>query len=246
MAAPDPNDAAFKARIIKHMNNDHAESLSLYLRHYRSLPESSSSSPTIQDISFTDLTIFDSSKTKHVIPINPPMTSWADARPRTVAMDAECRAALGIMMPEHGSAKRDGGKTKLERYIPPKTLFQRSIFLAALGTYFLIISRISGYLGSGTFFYNHIASFWPVGQTAMTRSENFLWTLDRVAVPMILLHVGEAVALERLRLRRYGVQRGSRLWWAWVCSTFVEGYGSWDRIANEVRRTEKAMGGKRE
>ena len=236
MASSDPADAAFKARIIKHMNNDHADSLSLYLRHYFYMSPSAAFPARLEDISFSDLVIVDSSKMRSIVNIKPPMKSWADARPRMVAMDAECRAALGIPPPEHGAVSKSREKVKLERYLPPQTLLQRTIFLAALGTYFLIISRVLGHLGEGTFFYNHVASFWPLGRTAGQRAGNFLWTLDRVAVPMLLLHLGETVALERTRLQRYGVKRCCKLWWAWVGSTFVEGYGSWDRIAGEVER----------
>jgi hypothetical protein len=53
---------------------------------------------------------------------------------------------------------------------------------------------------------------------------------------MLAIHFTEAFLLDRTRLRKYGVARGSSLWWKWIASVFIEGWGCWDRIAAEVKR----------
>lgn len=60
-----------------------------------------------------------------------------------------------------------------------------------------------------------------------------------VTLPMIVIHVGETVMLDQTRLWKYGVQRGSSLWWKWIGSTMVEGFGAFARIDATVKREEE-------
>jgi putative heme iron utilization protein len=96
MADQTSKDAAMKERIIKHMNNDHADSLSLYLQHYNKLSASSARGARMTDISLSAMTFQTTDGKTHTIPLNPPMTSFADARTRSVDMDREARSALDI------------------------------------------------------------------------------------------------------------------------------------------------------
>lgn len=55
---------------------------------------------------------------------------------------------------------------------------------------------------------------------------------------MVAIHAGEVVWLERSRLRRSSVRMGGRVWWAWVCSIFVEGFPATVRFDRLVREEE--------
>lgn len=56
--------------------------------------------------------------------------------------------------------------------------------------------------------------------------------------PMVLIHVVEASVMHFTRLRPLNVPTGSGLWWKWMASTFVEGYGNFMRIDGWVREEE--------
>jgi hypothetical protein len=91
------NDPAIKARIITHMNKDHASSLSFFLQHYSSFPASTASTAVLTDISLSRLTLSTASKSPIYLPIRPsPMASLAEARERMVYMSKECLRALGL------------------------------------------------------------------------------------------------------------------------------------------------------
>lgn len=86
MAAP--NSDAMKSRIINHMNEDHQNSLTLYSRHYNKLPLSHAKTSKLVDITL-DHMVIESSFGRCLIPIDPPMKSYAEARDRVVAMHQE-------------------------------------------------------------------------------------------------------------------------------------------------------------
>ena len=96
MADPASKDEAAKARIIGHMNADHAESLSYYLQHYISLSPRVARGAILCDISLSAMTLRTTDNKTHTIPFSPPMTSWAEARTRSVDMDRVSRNALDI------------------------------------------------------------------------------------------------------------------------------------------------------
>jgi len=220
MADP-AKEAATKQRIITHMNNDHAESLSLYAQHYLQLSPRASQHAQLKDITLNGMTILTSSGQTHTIPFNPPMSSFADARPRVVEMDQASRRALGI------------SSIKVDRYIPPTSPLHIFVFL--VGGFMFSQFALYRYLNpsSAPFYYNTILSYFPGG------AETFKWLVRTLAIPVLLIHFGEAYMMDRTRLRRFNVPRGSALWWKWVVSCFIEGYGCWVRIDKEVRRKEK-------
>lgn len=89
-------DATAKAGIIEHMNADHQNSLSYYLRHYCSLTSHAAFEPRLRDITFESMTVQTSDGKYHVVLIDPPMKSWSEAPERAVEMDREARLALDI------------------------------------------------------------------------------------------------------------------------------------------------------
>ncbi|KAG0646064.1 hypothetical protein D0Z07_8171 [Hyphodiscus hymeniophilus] len=202
-------------RIIQHLNKDHQESLSLYLQHYKSLPASASSNPLVTDISFDALTISAKGKT-YSIPFDPPMKSWADARERTVDMDRASRAGLGL------------SSIKITAYEPPRGPIQIGLFVLCLFT--LLVNLAPGWFAAGTWFHDTVLPWFPGGP------EWFAWAARVAVLPMQVAHFGEAYLLDRTRLRKYGVERGSALWWKWIVSCSFEGFGCFQRIDGEVRR----------
>lgn len=93
MADQAAKEKAAKERIITHLNNDHQQSLTYYLQHYNSLSQWESSSPILTDITFDALTFRLASGGRSTIPLYPPMTSWSEARIRTVEMDRIARVS---------------------------------------------------------------------------------------------------------------------------------------------------------
>lgn len=219
MASSSDKDVATKTRILNHMNADHAGSLSLYLRHYCQLSKSEASRPKLLDISLSSLVIASKSGKSHTIPLEPPMSSYADARPRFVAMDNECRSALNI------------SPYTITRYESPKTFFHRLIFGLCLMT--MVIITTKSYIVPGTFFYDNVLPWFPGG------AKTFLWISDKTAIPTIAIHVVETIYLDRSRLMKYNIERGSSMWWKWMTSCLIEGYGSFARIDAMMKKQEK-------
>jgi hypothetical protein len=200
------------------MNNDHADSVALYAQHFCKLSRSTARGAKLEDIDLDGMTI-SASGNQHRIPFSPPMKAFAEARTRTVDMDREARAALDI------------SSTKITSYIPPTSAFHVFVFSACTFMFgnFIFYSRII----PGTLFYDKVLAHFPGGP------EMFKWLVRTIALPVLAIHFGEAYMMDKTRLRKYSVQRGTALWWKWIASCFVEGYGCWVRIDEEVKRKEE-------
>lgn len=218
MADQASKNATAKERIINHMNGDHADSLSYYLRHYAKLSERAARGATITDLSLSSMDFQTADGRTHIIPINPPMKTWADARTRTVDMDRESRAALGI------------SHLRITEYLPPRSPLHISVFSICLCTYVILATKHK--MVKGTWVYDTVLPFFPGGP------ESFLWLANKVALPMVALHLGEAFWLDRSRLRKYGVAMGTGLWFKWIGSCFIEGFGCFQRFDGAVKRKE--------
>ena len=211
-------DEAAKQRIITHMNKDHQDSLIRYLQYYAQLSSFSARNAHLADISFNTLTVLSSNGTPHAIPIKPAMTSWPEARPRVVAMDAESIAGLG------------GSNIAVKKYKPPRG-FMTVVFVASLLTHISFCRRTN--FEPGSVFYNVLlksipsfANFCRIIQPVM------FWSL-------IVVHAGEAVWMAKSRLEKHTVRMFSRVWWMWMLSCYVEGFGSFVRF-DECVQEEKA------
>lgn len=213
-------DQQRKDRIINHMNRDHQRELSHFLRHYASASQSAARSPTIRDLSMSELTIEAQGK-EHSVPISPPLASWADARTRFVEMDAVARKALGI------------SDVRLEEYQRPRRI--ESFIFGAVTFYFLCFATLP-WVVPGTRAWAVIDSFFPVrGATGYCRLvKGIFW-------PVLGIHLVEVVLLDKWRMQPHGVQRFSRLWWMWELSCFFEGFGAFRRSQAiiERKRAEK-------
>jgi predicted CDP-diglyceride synthetase/phosphatidate cytidylyltransferase len=60
--------------------------------------------------------------------------------------------------------------------------------------------------------------------------EQFTWLVEAIFVPVVVLHVFETWLLERTKLQKFGVRRGSAVWWKWVVSVFIEGAMAFKRF----------------
>ena len=86
---------------------------------------------------------------------------------------------------------------------------------------------------AGTWFYDNVLPWFPGG------GEWFVWTAKTIALPVVGIHMTEATLLDRTRLQKYGVERGGALWWKWMASALIEGFGCFQRIDTAVRRMER-------
>lgn len=217
MADPSKTDA-IKAGIIKHMNADHAESLTLYLRNYLSLPPSAAHSPRLTAISLTSLTIH-ASGTSHHLPLDPPLASLADSRARLVAMDRASKAALGIAPPP-----------LVTTWTPPTA--PGHVVVAALVLFYLASYALRARVVPGSLPHAALERAWPWG------ADGYLWLQNVIFVPVVAVHAVEA-AVMAWRLRGAGVGPCSRVWWMWIASCAVEGVGAHQRFGALVRKAKK-------
>jgi hypothetical protein len=119
---------------------------------------------------------------------------------------------------------RSRPEPRITSYEPPKLPHHLAIFAGCLLGYYTFIAH--PWIVPGTFIYDKLVVPWFPGGAPWF----FFIVRMRVAVPLLCIHLGEAYLLHRTRLSRYGVRTGSGLWWAWVLSCFVEGFGSFQRI----------------
>lgn len=61
-----------------------------------------------------------------------------------------------------------------------------------------------------------------------------------ILYPVLVIHSGECIYMERSRLQRHTVPRFSKVWWMWMLSTFFEGTGAFMRF-DEIVKEEKVM-----
>jgi hypothetical protein len=87
---------AMKKRIVNHMNQDHRRELIHYLRHWNKLSPSDARGSTMVDINLNEMRIATPGGQEHVVPFEPPMGSYVEARERLIQMDRQARHALGV------------------------------------------------------------------------------------------------------------------------------------------------------
>ncbi|KAL2072922.1 hypothetical protein VTL71DRAFT_10246 [Oculimacula yallundae] len=222
--ADTPQDEAAKARIIKHMNADHAESLSYYLQHFCKLSSRIAHGATLTSITLSSMTFKTTDGKTHTIPLNPPMKAWSEARQRSVDMDREARNGLGI------------SSIRITEYEPPRKPVQIVLFGILILTWLAVVFQRS--IVPGTWLYDTVLSVYPGGPGMFT------WMIRKMSLPFIAIHVLESVFFDQLKLRKHGVVRGSPLWFKWIGSCLIEGFACFQRINETIdrkaREAEKA------
>lgn len=217
MADSAVKDVAAKQRIITHMNNDHQDSLIRYLEHFCHLSSASARHARLTDISFDHLTLQANGRSSYEIPVKPPMTAWADARPRVVAMDAEAVAGL---------SRSD---ITVKRYTRPKGV--TAVVSAFILITLLVFMKPSNFQ-PGSFLYDLVLVFTPEFAQFCFKVQPLVFCTT------IIVHSGECIYMARSRLQKHTVPTFSKLWWKWVLSTSLEGLGSFarfDEIVEEER-----------
>jgi hypothetical protein len=304
----DSDSAVTKARIIRHMNADHAASLARYLEFYCRLPRARAErNARLEDITFEYLIVTcggssssgsnnnnDKHKNsaaptppptpapapaRHVIPLDPPLARWSDARARLVHMDAAALAGLAR------------SATAVRRYRAPRSALHVAVFAACVLTFAAFWRRAN--FRPGALLHDYLLvpgsrrpqqqqqqppqahpssqqllpqrqqqqgqqQRWQQTATKTTqdptaaaaaeagaqgfgaRFAHFCYTIQPALITaMLAIHVAEAAWMHATRLRRYNVPLLSRVWWAWMLSTFVEGVGAFQRLDALVREEEE-------
>ncbi|EHK16752.1 uncharacterized protein TRIVIDRAFT_184116 [Trichoderma virens Gv29-8] len=215
-----PSEQEIKGRIITHMNTQHSRELSHYLRHYVGLSaRAATASPAIQDMSLTGMAIKTLNGT-YDVPFSPPLSSWAEARPRVIAMDVTAREALGI------------SDIYLTEYAWPRGFDW--VPLGGVVFYYICCVGLP-WVVPGSGIWDTLEVVFPGGP------EWFLWIVRTIFWIVFGIHVVEVFLLDRWRLQKHGVPRFSRVWWAWTSNIFFEGVTTWNRLDSIIaaKRAEK-------
>lgn len=203
--------------IIKHMNADHQDSLVLYLQAYCHVSAGDAKSARLEDISLSDLVI-SADGVRYSVPFDPPMKSFSDTRSRVVAMYKDSLQRLGL------------SEFAIKEYRAPQG-FQIVIFVTCLATYIGFVQR-SNFL-PGSIVYESL------GLEKVPVFTQFCYDIQPLLFPaMVGIHVLESGLLAFLRLRPHRVPLFSGLWFAWMASTFIEGFGAFQRIKGMVKEEE--------
>lgn len=240
---------AQKARTLAHMNDSHRADMRHILQHFGASPPapssalppagapapsststSSSDDPILVDITLTSLTLrLPRTNTSHVVAFTPPLAAWDDRRARLVEMTRAARAALGV--PD----------VVVAEYMPPRVPYDLAVFVAVLFYYCTFGVVRMGVLDSGN---GSSAAVVVKAAVEMSRFpggvEGFVWLVNAIFVPVVAIHVFETWLLERTKLSKFGVRRGSKVWWMWVGSVFIEGAMAFKRFDIVVEKLRAA------
>jgi len=137
----------------------------------------------------------------HSIPFQPPMQSLRDARERVVQMDKEACKAL------------DRSDITVKEYVPPSNMAIVGFIAFSLG-FSLLYQEQNVATGS------IIQQYAPPLASFIRRGK--AWVL----VPILVIHLVEAIYLARAKLAKHTVPFMSGLWWKWIVSCTIEGVGS--------------------
>ncbi|KAF2214663.1 hypothetical protein CERZMDRAFT_37163 [Cercospora zeae-maydis SCOH1-5] len=204
-----PDAAAAKARIIKHMNNDHHDSVVRYLQHYGKISSWRAYNGQVADIDLNALSLSCSGTTVRV-PFEPPMSSLREARERVVELDRECRQALGQ------------SDVTVKAYVPP-TGSHALPFLGALVTFVAYSQR--WWFEKGQFVEHLLGSSFA----------KFSWSIQPwLLIGLAAIHGIEMVYFSLRKLPKHSVNARSLQWWLWNASIFIEGVFAWKRFDEHV------------
>ncbi|KAL7959948.1 hypothetical protein V8C34DRAFT_277828 [Trichoderma compactum] len=215
-----PSEQEMKSRIITHMNTQHSRELSHYLRHYVGLSaRAATASPAIQDMSLAGMTIKTRNGT-YEVPFSPPLSSWAEARPRVIAMDVTSREALGI------------SDIYLTEWAMPRGFDW--VPLGGVVFYYICYAGLP-WVAPGSAPWETLRLVFPGGP------EWFLWTVRSIFWIVFGIHTVEVYLLDKWKLQKHGVPRFSWVWWAWASNIFIEGVTTWKRLDSIIaaKRAQK-------
>ncbi|CUS08975.1 unnamed protein product [Tuber aestivum] len=224
MAEKSTDDAALKARVIAHMNKDHKKSLSHYLQHYSKLPPAIADTAELTNISLSRITLSTRSSSTGTettyLPIRPsPMQNLSESRERLVYMANECLTGLGL------------SPYVIKTYAPPGIVGVVVMVSVLVGTWAF---AAKGNLAEGSFVRVYLLqNYHPLADLLM---KTHLIGL----VSIVAIHLAECIHLQRTRLRKHQVETFSKVWWLWMMSGSLEGFGVFTRFDKEVEEVIKA------
>jgi hypothetical protein len=210
------------------MNTDHASSLALFLRYYSKLSPRLATSPQIDEFTLSHMTI-KSSYGRSLIPLDPPLKTYAEARDRMVQMNAEALTGLGL------------SEFKVTEYVPPKMGWQMGVFGLCLVGFVSFSPFGSPDLGreAANSRVNLLYLFWSLGGLVPELSFLAHDLATYSFVFMCVVHSGEALWLAYSRLQKHQVEAFTLVWWQWVLSCVVEGFGAFIRFDQVIREKEE-------
>ncbi|KAL7624719.1 hypothetical protein AAE478_006290 [Parahypoxylon ruwenzoriense] len=217
-----------KARIIAHMNADHARELEEYLRAFNGVSASAARGAQLADMTLDSMTVTCASGT-HAVSIVPPLGSVAEARVRLVDMSQRARQKLGL------------SAIRIATYAPPARWGILSF--AGVSLYFVCAATL-GLVQPGTRAWEVIDARFPAFPGGFGGGDDggaltYVWLVKAIFAPVLAIHVTEAWWMARTRLARHSVDAGTALWWLWVADTFLEGYPAMMRFDGLVAAEEK-------
>lgn len=252
-------DPTSKADTLRHMNDDHTRDMALILAHYLSKTDPSSSKTKPFDllnkyassIKMTEINLdflvlcVGEEEACYRIPFEPPLSSWNERRSRLVALVRAAREGLGVSEEEFpgGSDKTTTqGMVTVDEYMPPRFPIDMTILFLVVGYYAIYALLRAGWFEESelgkTVVSSVIAPFFPGGW------DGFRWLTETIFIPVVGIHTAEAWWLDRTRLSRYGVKRGSLVWLLWIASALAEGRMTFVRFDTVVERKRRAVGKK--
>ncbi|THW55481.1 hypothetical protein D6D20_09448 [Aureobasidium pullulans] len=204
-------DEAAKARIISHMNADHHDSVVRYLENYHHLPGYQAYNGRISDASLEHIA-FECAGLKYRTALDPPMSSFREARERLVQMDKECLQALGR------------SDITVKEYISPTGLYLAGFVIVSTT---LVAFSLRSNFEAGSLISAVVPDWFA----------RFCWTIQPfIFYGMLVIHSAETWHMTSGRLRKHNVNVLSRIWWLWMGTTFIEGVGAYNRFDKMIKK----------
>jgi hypothetical protein len=208
-----PSDEAMKSRILTHMNADHSASLRLYSQHYSKLPLSHAKTSQLTDITPSHL-IITSTFGRTLIPFQPPLKSFTEARTRLVAMHEECVRELDV----------EG--VMVESYVLPNRAWMWGMHLFCWWNYITLSPPVRHLILEPG---NLVNAVWSLNGTVPGLAK-LAYDLSTLTLGiMIAAHGYEAYKMSE-RLRRVEVEMFGSVWWGWVLDVLSAGFGAFVRL----------------
>lgn len=175
-----------------------------YLESYHHLPGYQAYNGKISDVSL-EYIAFECAGMNYRTPLDPPMSSFREARERLVQMDKECLEALGR------------SDITIKEFIAPTGWY---LVLFGIVSTTLVAFRTRANFESGSF----------ISAVVPQSFARFCWTIQPLIwYGMLAIHGAETWNMARGRLRKHNVNIRSRVWWLWIATTFIEGVGAYNR-----------------
>ncbi|KAG8734453.1 hypothetical protein FRC11_009982 [Ceratobasidium sp. 423] len=226
MSANSKDASAIKDRIIRHMNEDHHDSLVDYLRFYAKVPAHEAATAELVDINnggmkITRVTEPNGSPRPIVVAIDPPMDSLNQARERLVAMAFEAMEGLGR------------SRWRVDSY--PKLSLMGLVYGVSVGTMLALTLFPNETLRPGA----------NARQLLLFDSEivaRWLYTYQRELRSIIMgSAVYTAIMPMRRRLQKHSYKSGWGQWLAWSTAALLEGPVACISFDSDINSIVKVM-----